>query len=143
MYALLSSAPTPQTARELGVSWSRLGEVYQAQNDLPQALQCFQRTLELMEALHTAAPTPQTQLDLAIACNRLGVLYFNQNQFSQALPYFERDLQLSEQLLAAADIPKLRQSVEIARQCIANTQEKLLPSKPMNIWEKFKRWWNQ
>ncbi len=138
-------SPTPQTARELAAAWSRLGEVHQARNELEQAQQCFEQSFEIHDKLHREAPTPQTARDLAIAYHRLGTIYFDQEQFGQALPYFEKALQLFEELLAAADIPDLRLNVEIAKGCVADTREKLLPSQlpPISLWEKLKRLWKK
>ncbi|HYO59912.1 tetratricopeptide repeat protein, partial [Archangium sp.] len=70
------SDPDPTNAgrkRSLAVSYSRLGDVMQAQGQLVEARRHYEKDLELTKALSEAEPTNAgLKWNLAISYNRLG-----------------------------------------------------------------------
>lgn len=68
--------------RDLSVSCDRVGDILEAQGDLPGALVLYQRVLELSERLAQERGTPNDWDDLAVSCYKLAS--------SQALPRKER-----------------------------------------------------
>jgi hypothetical protein len=64
---LLCKANTPQNRRELSVSYNRLGDIAEAQDQLSQSKAWFEKDLELSEALLREANTPQNRRDLSFS----------------------------------------------------------------------------
>ena len=86
----------------LAISYSKLGDIYQAQGKFEQALQYFEKETDLFQELYEANPHSESLKNgLAISYEKLGDIYQAQGKFEQALQYFERRAQLGQELYEA------------------------------------------
>lgn len=84
---------------DLAVSYSKLGDIYQALGKFDEALDFFLKETNLFEELHRANPQNESLKNgLTISYAKLGDIYQALGKFDEALDFFLKDLKLTEEL---------------------------------------------
>ena len=108
--------------RDLSVSCDRVGDILEAQGDLPGALVLYQRGLELSERLAQERGTPEDLRDLSVSCDRVGDILMAQGDLPGALVLYRRDLELSERLAQERGTPNDRDDLAVSCYKLASSQ---------------------
>ncbi|TSA27605.1 MAG: DUF4062 domain-containing protein [Bacteroidetes bacterium] len=86
-------------ARDLSISYDRLGDLYLQLGDPPKALDKYKASLNIREELRRRAPdSADYARDLSISYNRLGDLYLQLGDPPKALDKYQASLNIREEL---------------------------------------------
>ncbi len=101
---LLRGAPySSDYARDLSVSYERMGDLWRSLGDGAQTLRYYEQALQIRDRLSQGAPdNADYARGLSVSYNRLGDLWKSLGDGAQALRYYEQALQISERLLQGA-----------------------------------------
>jgi tetratricopeptide (TPR) repeat protein len=82
--------------RDLSISYNKLGDLYQALGQGEQALQLYQRSLDIARRLAESEPgRADYQRDLSVSFQRLGICLAQLDRVAEAAVALERHLQLA------------------------------------------------
>ncbi len=92
--------------RDLSVSLNNIGDIQQAQGNLPAALASFQRSLEIAQRLAAHDPgNAEWQLDLVVSYFKLARIAQSTKQTDQALKWVDKALAILTQLKQQSRLP--------------------------------------
>ena len=92
-----------EAQRDLSISYNKLGNVYLKSGQVTEALEYYQKCLEIRQRLVAADATDaQAQRDLSVSFEKLGDVHLKTGQVEQALTYYRKCLEIGQQLAAAA-----------------------------------------
>jgi tetratricopeptide (TPR) repeat protein len=110
--------PPAKIARDialpLAISYSKLGDIYQAQGKFKEALDYFKKDLQLTEELFQANPhNVDLENGLAISYYKLAEIYRAiPNSETDPAPYYRRAVEIWERILQRTGWPKLEGYIE-------------------------------
>jgi tetratricopeptide (TPR) repeat protein len=89
-------------ARDLSVSYNKLGDVYGERGESQRALEYYQKDLEIAERLYETEPhRADLARDLSVSYNKLGDVYGERGESQRALEYYQKSLEIAERLYEA------------------------------------------
>ena len=117
-------APSPQSARDLSISWEKLGDVAQALGRLEEAERGYRESLALRQKLHREAPSPQSARDLSISWSKLGDVAQALGRLEEAERAYREGLTLSEKLHREAPSPQSARDLSISWERLGDVARK-------------------
>ncbi|MDX1965622.1 MAG: tetratricopeptide repeat protein, partial [Planctomycetaceae bacterium] len=90
-------------ARDLSVSYERMGDLFRALGDGTRAREYYEQSLTVRQRLAEQAPeNADYARDLSVSYNRLGDLSRDLGESAEARKYYELDLEIAQQLAQRA-----------------------------------------
>ena len=94
--------------RYISISWSRLGDICEAEGELAEARDWYQKSLEISKVLAPATNTVQDQRELAISYSNFGYLCEAEGKLEEAKDWYLKSLEISAKLVDVTNIVQLR-----------------------------------
>jgi len=100
--------------RDLSISYERIGDVQDAQENRQAALSAYEDSLKLRQELAARDPANlEWQHDLSVSYNKIGDVQYTQRALAAALSAYQQSLQIAEKL-AAHDPANLKWQTDLA-----------------------------
>ena len=96
--AVLKEKEFARAQRCQAASYSKLGDICQAEGDLALAQSYYEQYLELSKQLVEESPTLENRRGLAVSYERMGDICKAQGDLAGAQSYYQQDLEISKQL---------------------------------------------
>jgi len=77
---------------------NNIGSIYIDSGDIKKAMECYQKSYDLLEELSKAKTTHEFHLDYAKVLNNIGYIYMNQGNIPEALRYYNKSIRLLEEI---------------------------------------------
>lgn len=120
---------------QVALAWRQVGTVHHQRSEFEQAMDVFQRSLQIYEAIHTKYPeNPDYLFELSQAEFWVGYVHYERGEYAIAVDYFNRYLEFSEQLFAAdPDNTTYIMEMAYAHANLFDVHARMLGSNPHNL----------
>jgi len=128
----LSDPTNTELQRDLGVSLNTVGDVYQAQGKLAEALVVFEESLTLFRRLALSDPTNTLwQNDLGVSLGKVGAVAEAKSDWALALKLYEEMLLIGQKILLQSPYSAVAKAdVKWAISAVARVRAKLAEQAP-------------
>ncbi len=123
MLALAEANSYPRCRRDLSICYNKVGGIRRARGDLAGALEYYEKSLAIFEALAAETGTVLARRDLSICYEKVGDIRQARGDLSGALESYEKSLAIAEALTAETGTVEVRRDLSICYERVGRIWE--------------------